>query len=137
MTRILGQYISLATATLGLAELILSFFIVEALLYMTIGPSGFAIAAQPLDTDLAAFGAVFALVTGGVATSIGMYRLEVCLEPRRRIADAAVAGIVAYPVLLLVTGGFQIGLTGWVAGQSHFRTAPITGRGSGHPSRRA
>jgi exopolysaccharide biosynthesis polyprenyl glycosylphosphotransferase len=114
MTRILCQYVSLETATLGLAELVLSFFIVEPLLYLTIGPSGFAIATRPLDTDLAAFAAVFALVTGGVATSIGLYRPEVCLDPRRRIAGAAVAGMVAYPVLLLATGGFQIGLTGWV-----------------------
>jgi len=119
MTRILGQYVSLATATLGLVELVLSFLIVETLLYLTTGPSGFPTAPLPLDSGLAFFGAVFALVTSGIAISIGLYRPEVCLEPRRRIASAAVAGIVAYPVLLLVTGGFQIGLTGrvvlWIA----------------------
>jgi len=115
MTRILGQYVSPATATLGLVELILSFFIVEALLCITTGPSGFSPAALPPDTGLTAFGAIFALVTGGAATSVGLYRPDVCLEPRRRVASAAVAGIVAYLVLLLlVTGSSQIDLTGWV-----------------------
>ncbi|HUB46658.1 MAG TPA: exopolysaccharide biosynthesis polyprenyl glycosylphosphotransferase [Acetobacteraceae bacterium] len=116
MTRILGQYISLATATLGLVELVLSFLIVETLLHVATGPSGFATAALPPVTGLAEFAAVFALVTGGIATSIGLYRPEVCLEPRQRIASAAVAGIVAYPVLLLlmVIDRSQTGLTGWV-----------------------
>ncbi|HUN44462.1 MAG TPA: exopolysaccharide biosynthesis polyprenyl glycosylphosphotransferase [Acetobacteraceae bacterium] len=115
MSRILGQYISLATATLGVVELVLSYFILETLLYAATGYSGASIAALPVDTGLASFAAVFALVTGGIAASIGLYRPEVCLEPRRRIASAAAAGIVAYPVLLLlVTGGFRIGLTAWV-----------------------
>jgi sugar transferase (PEP-CTERM system associated) len=114
MTRILAQYVSLATAALGLIELILSFLIIEAFLNM---PGGFAAvspATLPLDADLTRLAAMFAVITGGVATTIGLYRPEICRERRQLFVSAAVASLVAFPVLLLVSGGFHIGLTGWV-----------------------
>jgi len=114
MTRILAQYVSLATAALGLIELILSFLIIEAFLNMPGGVARLSPEPLPLDADLTALAAMFAVITGGVATTIGLYRPEVCLERRQLFVSAAVAGIVAFPVLLLVSGGFHIGLTGWV-----------------------
>jgi exopolysaccharide biosynthesis polyprenyl glycosylphosphotransferase len=115
MTRILAQYVSLETAALGLIELILSFLIVEA--FLNVVPGGLA-ALGPVSTGLEAkltdLAAIFALVTAGIATTIGLYRPEVCLERRRLVVTAAVAGIVAFPILLLVSGGFHIDLTGWV-----------------------
>jgi len=115
MTRILAQYVSPATAALGLIEMILSFLIIEAFVYITMDPTGHAAALFPLDADIAALGVVFAVVTAGIATTAGLYNPNVCLERRRLVSSALVAGIVAFPVLLLMSGSFQIGLTGRVA----------------------
>ncbi len=115
MTRILAQYVSLETAALGLFELILSFAIIEAFLIVVpgvlpeLGPI-----APSLDANLTNVAVIFAVVTAAIATTIGLYRPEVCLERRRLVVTAAVAGIVAFPILLLLSGTLHIGLTRWV-----------------------
>jgi len=111
MTRILAQYVSLATAALGLIELILSFLIIEAFLYMMMGPAGFGSAQFPLGTGIAILGVIFAVVTAGIAASAGLYNPKVCLERRRLVTSALIAGIVAFPILLLMGGSFQISRT--------------------------
>jgi sugar transferase (PEP-CTERM system associated) len=115
MTRILAQYVSLETAALGVIELILSFLIVEA--FLNIVPGGLAALrpmASGLDANLTILAIIFAVVTAGIATTIGLYRPEVCLERRHVVVTAAVAGLVAFPILLLVSGSFHIDLTRWV-----------------------
>jgi exopolysaccharide biosynthesis polyprenyl glycosylphosphotransferase len=112
MTRIIAQYVSLETAALGLIELILSFVIVEA--FLNVVPGGHAAlgpVSSGLDANLTDLAIIFAVITAGIATTIGLYRPEVCLERRRLVVTAAVAGLVAFPVLLLVSGSFHIGLT--------------------------
>ena len=115
MTRILAQYVSLETAALGLFELILSFAIIEAFLIVVpgalpeLGPI-----APSLDANLTNVAVIFAVVTAAIATTIGLYRPEVCLERRRLVVTAAVAGIVAFPILLLLSGTLHISLTRWV-----------------------
>src|ERR1700744_4521984 len=115
MTRILAQYVSLETAALGVIELILSFLIVEA--FLNIVPGGLAALrpmASGLDANLTILAIIFSVVTAGIATTIGLYRPEVCLERRHVVVTAAVAGLVAFPILLLVSGSFHIDLTRWV-----------------------
>jgi sugar transferase (PEP-CTERM system associated) len=115
MTRILAQYVSFETAALGLIELILSFLIIEA--FLNVVPGGLATLdpmSSGLDANLTNLAAIFAIVTAGIATTIGLYRPEVCLERQHLVVTAAVAGLVAFPILLLVSGGFHIYLTGWV-----------------------
>jgi exopolysaccharide biosynthesis polyprenyl glycosylphosphotransferase len=114
MTRILAQYVSLETAALGLIELILSFLIIEAFLNVPGGLAALSPMSSKLDANLTDLAAIFTVITAGIATTIGLYRPEVCLERRRLVISAAVAGIVAFPILLLVSGGFHIDLTGWV-----------------------
>ncbi len=114
MTRILAQYVSLETAALGLIELILSFLIVEAFLNVPGGPAALNLVSSGLDTHLTNLAAMFAVITAAIAVTIGLYRPEVCLERRRLVVTAAAAGIVAFPILLLVGGGFHISLTGRV-----------------------
>ena len=111
MTRILAQYVSLETAALGLFELMLSFAIIEAFLNVPGGLATLGPMTSGLDTNITNFAAIFAVVTAAIATTIGLYRPEVCLERRRLLMTAATAGLVAFPVLLLVSGGFHIGLT--------------------------
>jgi sugar transferase (PEP-CTERM system associated) len=115
MTRILAQYVSLETAALGLIELILSFLIVEAFFNIVPGgTAGLAPMSSDLDANFTNLAAIFAVVTAGIATTIGLYRPEVCLERRHLVVSAAVAGLVAFPILLLLSGGFHIDLTGRV-----------------------
>jgi sugar transferase (PEP-CTERM system associated) len=115
MARILAQCVSLETAVLGLVELILSFVIIEAFLNVPGGLAALGPMASGLAANLTDVAAMFALITAGIATTIGLYRPEVCLEKRRLVMTAALAGIVAFPILLLVSGSFHIGLTAWVA----------------------
>jgi sugar transferase (PEP-CTERM system associated) len=114
MTRILAQYVSLETAALGLFELILSFLIIEAFLNMPGGRAAIDPMAAGLDANLTNLAGLFAVITAGIATTIGLYRPEVCLERRRLVLTAGVAGLVAFPILLLVSGSFHISLTRWV-----------------------
>lgn len=113
MTRIVEQYVSLETAVLGLVELILSFLIVEAFLSLPGGLDALS-HASGLAINVTALGTTFALITIGAAVMIGLYRPDICLERRRLAANAAVAGTLAFPILLAVGGGFHIGLTGGV-----------------------
>ena len=115
MTRILAQYVSLETAALGLFELILSFAIIEAFLIVVPGVlAELGPIAPSLDANLTNVAVIFAVVTAAIATTIGLYRPEVCLERRRLVVTAAVAGIVAFPILLLLSGTLHISLTRWV-----------------------
>src|ERR1700728_4537059 len=100
MARILAQCLSLETAVLGLIELILSFLIIEAFLNVPGGLAALGPMASGLETNLTNLAAIFALITASIATTIGLYRPEVCLERRRLVVSAAIAGIVAFPVLL-------------------------------------
>jgi sugar transferase (PEP-CTERM system associated) len=114
MTRILAQYVSLETAALGLIELILSFLIIEVFLSVPGGLAALGPLSSGMAANLTALAAMFAVITASIAATIGLYRPEVCLEPRRLVVSAAAAGVVAFPILLLVSGGFHIDLTGWV-----------------------
>jgi exopolysaccharide biosynthesis polyprenyl glycosylphosphotransferase len=112
MTRILAQYVSVETAALGLIELILSFILGEA--FLSLVPVVLAAPGRGLAVSPNFIAAAFAVITGSIAATIGLYRPEVCLERQRLVVNAAVAAIVAYPILLLLSGGCHIGLTGWV-----------------------
>jgi sugar transferase (PEP-CTERM system associated) len=114
MTRILAQYVSLEMAALGLIELILSFLIIEAFLSVPGGLAALLPVTPGPDAHLTNLAAMFAVITAAIATTIGLYRPEVCLERRRLVASAAAAGLLAFPVLLLVSDGFHITLTLWV-----------------------
>ena len=44
------------------------------------------------------------------AAAIGLYRPEICIERRRLPINAGVAGLLAFPTVLVVNGSFHIGL---------------------------
>ena len=43
------------------------------------------------------------------AAAIGLYRPEICIERRRLLINTSVAGLLAFPAVLLVSGSFHIG----------------------------
>lgn len=112
MSRLLGQFVAAEMAVLGLCELALSFLAMYAMLGALgsplIVPAAGMAAAPPDSADLAA---VLALTVAGTAAAIGLYRPEMCLERRRLLVNAALAGVLALPAVLLVSGGFHIVLS--------------------------
>ena len=55
--------------------------------------------------------AVLALTIVCTAAAIGLYRPEICIERRRLLINAGVAGLLAFPAVLVVSGSFNIGLS--------------------------
>jgi sugar transferase (PEP-CTERM system associated) len=119
MTRILARYVSLEMAVLGLCEFTLSFLVIYAMLTAP-GALPVLVGASPPDgtttmpPDCINLAAVLAFTIAAIAITIGLYRPEICLEARRLVINAAVAGIVAFPAVLLVSDGFHIGLSRYV-----------------------
>jgi sugar transferase (PEP-CTERM system associated) len=54
---------------------------------------------------------VLALTIVCTAAAIGLYRPEICIERRRLLINAGVAGLLAFPAVLVVSGSFNLGLS--------------------------
>lgn len=115
MTRLLGHFVSAEVAMLVLCELALSFLVI----YLTLGilegaplkiaNSGAApLPAAPVSANLAA---VLAVTVACTTAAIGLYRAEIGGERRRLLVNAALAGILALPAVLVVSGSFSVGLS--------------------------
>jgi sugar transferase (PEP-CTERM system associated) len=116
MTRVLGRFVSLEMALLGLCELALSFLVIYAMLNAPgVVPVllGHASLATP-DTvagDTAALAALLACTVVLTAAAIGLYRPEICIERRRLLMNTVVAGVLAFPAVLVVSTSFNVGLS--------------------------
>ncbi len=115
MTRVLGRLMSLEMIVLGLFELALSFLVIYGMLTM---PGAFPVlteapgvsTAQTASPGTANLAAILALTIVLTAAAIGLYRPEICIERRRMLINAGVAGLLAFPAVLVVNGSFNIGL---------------------------
>ena len=95
MAVIVGKHVSVEMFALWAIEAALSFALIYALLTaeaLTAAPQ-----AHAADSALA-----LSLTVSGTALAIGLYRPEVLLRTRRLLLDAGVAGVIAFPALLLV-----------------------------------
>jgi sugar transferase (PEP-CTERM system associated) len=116
MTGVLGRFVSLEMALLGLCELALSFLVIYGMLPAPdmiaaaagIGAQVTAGSAVLNTTNLAAVLACTVVVT---AAAIGLYRPEICIERRRQLVNTVVAGLLAFPAVLVVTGSYRIGFS--------------------------
>ena len=97
MTRLLGRYVSLEMALLCMAELLLSFLALHAVLATT------APVVLPGLATQTNFSASVSLTIALSALAIGLYRPEVCLHGRRLLVASAVAGAVAFPLILILS----------------------------------
>jgi len=116
MTRVLGRLVSLEMAVLGLCELALSFLVIYGMLAMpgvlpALGEASGMGAAHAASLGIANLAGMLALTIVCTAAAIGLYRPEICIERRRLLINAGVAGILAFPAVLVVSGGFNIGLS--------------------------
>jgi len=111
MTRVLGRFVSLEMALLGLCELALSFLVIYLML-TTQSTLAERASAVGLFADSASLAGLLASIILMTAAVIGLYRPEICIERRRLLINTSVAGILAFPVVLFVTGSLHIGLPG-------------------------
>ncbi len=96
MAVILGKHVSLQMFALWAVEAALSF----ALIYALLG----AEAASGVPQDHAADNALaLALTVSGTALTIGLYRPEILHRTRRLLLDTGVAGVIAFPAVLVVS----------------------------------
>lgn len=116
MTRVLGRFVSFEMALLGLCELALSFLVVYAMLNAPgVAPVliGHATLASPytVANDTAGLAVLLSCTVVLTGAAIGLYRPEVCMESRRLLINTAVAGLLAFPAVVLVSGSFNVGLS--------------------------
>ena len=101
MRRITGSHVSLEMLLLWLVEFLLCCFVFYVLLLPS-HPDGAVIGvpANPLVT--AQHAALLAMTIGTISICIGLYRPEICMRTRRLLSNTLVAGLVAFPAVLLV-----------------------------------
>lgn len=116
MTRVLGRFVSLEMALLGLCELALSFLVIYAMLNapgvvpVLLGHSKLA-TPDTVARDTADLAALLACTVVLAAAAIGLYRPEICIERRRLLMNTVVAGVLAFPAVLVVSSCFDVGLS--------------------------
>ncbi len=116
MTRLLGRFVPLEMAVLGLCELALSFLVIYSMLAMPgvlpvlEQPSGVG-AVRAVAIDAVNLAAVLACTIVLSAAVIGLYRPEICVERRLLLVNAGAAGLLAFPAALVVSGSFNVGLS--------------------------
>ncbi len=100
MTKIFGYYVSPEMCFLWILEFFLSF----ALIYL-LSSSAFAASGSwaAFDYQVANRAAVLAFTVGLTAVALGLYRPEICLEKRRLVITSTVAGVIAFPAVIVVS----------------------------------
>ncbi|MEO9190404.1 MAG: sugar transferase [Acetobacteraceae bacterium] len=111
MTRTVGRYVAPEMAALWVAELVLAFVVVYAMMLTPPATDLLGASWRAIDLRLANHAALLACMLTGTAVAIGLYRPDICLDPRRVALNAAVVAVLAFPVALAVGGAFNGGLT--------------------------
>lgn len=97
MSRVLGRYVSLEMTLLWMAEVFLVFLVLHAVLGST------APVPLPGVSTQTNFAALVALTIALCGVLIGLYCTEVCLRWRRLLVATAMAGIVVFPLTLILS----------------------------------
>lgn len=108
MTRAVGRYVPPQVAVLWLAELALAFVVV----YAMAAPETLDMLGESwrqVDLHLANHAALLAVMLGSTAGAIGLYRPDICFDPRRVAIHAFLVALLAFPVALVVGSTFGAG----------------------------
>ena len=104
MTRLFEGFVALEMVVLGILELSLCFLVFYILLLpgeaAAVAGSGGMLG---LHFNTASHAAVLALTIGVISMTIGMYRPEICLQTRRLMVNSVVAGLLAFPAILVLS----------------------------------
>ena len=109
----LGRHLSLEMVLLCLAELLLSFVLIYAMLVTATLPETGMSAASILTirAESISLAAMLAFTIGAASITVGLYRPALCLERRHLLLCASVAGALAFPAILVVSETLQIRLS--------------------------
>jgi sugar transferase (PEP-CTERM system associated) len=107
-----AQYISIEMALLGLLELALSYLLIYCMLTVPGTLDTLFDASPEVTRRTAILAAMLALTVAGTAATIGLYRPEICLDRKRLLLNASVAGVLAFPAVALVSSGFNLTFSG-------------------------
>jgi len=110
MTRIFGHYVALEMFVLWLCEFLPCFLVLYLLLAQAAMPGAGMDADQWIDLTAADQAAVLSLTVGLASIAIGLYRPEICLQTRRLLINATVAGLLASVASLAVAAALGIDL---------------------------
>jgi len=117
MGRALSRYVPLDMAILGLIEIAVSFTVIHLMLSLpspaaALAGTGLLAGAVAMVTHQGnELAAALALSVGGVTLITGFRQPEICLDRKRLLGAACLAGLVAVPMFLLLSGGFVQGGT--------------------------
>ena len=107
MTRTVGRYVAPEMAALWFAELVLAFVVVYATIGTAPDPGMLGHTWSAVDFRVVPL----ALTFGLLALAIGLYRPEICLDPRRVALNGALVAVLAFPIALAVGGAVNGGLS--------------------------
>jgi exopolysaccharide biosynthesis polyprenyl glycosylphosphotransferase len=110
MQRVIGHYLTREMAVLGLIEAALSFAAIYAVVTLPGASAPRHDFIHTLPHDGFALAAVLVLVTA-TGLTIGLYRTDVCLDRKRRLATSGLAAAAACAILLAVSGDPRSGFS--------------------------
>ena len=110
MARIIAYYVSTEMALLGLFELILSFALIDLMLASQ-GPSTLMPSVMLASGGSLNLAAMLTITIGVAAATIGLYRPEALIDRNSLLISALVAGVVAFPVGLVIIDGAGFGIS--------------------------
>ncbi len=99
MAKRLGRYISPEMFFLWLLESLISSALIYTLIGVTGSNAGWWIAFDAAAADRAI---ALSLTVGVMAIAVGLYCPEICLQTRRLMVSSTVAGVLAFPAILIV-----------------------------------
>lgn len=103
MSRGPGSIASPEMVLLAAVEFLLSFLAFYVLLLPGEAVFGADGVANGLHHDTAQHAVILALAISATSLTIGLYRPEICLQTRRLLVNTVVAGLLAFPAVLLVS----------------------------------
>ncbi len=109
MTRLFDGFVALEMVVLGILEIGLCFLVFYILLLpgdvvqAAIVHNGLGHGLLGLNTETASHAAVLAMTIGVISMAMGMYRPEICLQTRRLLVNSVIAGVLAFPAILVLS----------------------------------
>lgn len=104
MARVLAHHVRKDMAWLGACELLLSATLVHGMLLSAGATPYFLVALLTPSWNEIYLAASVAIPIVVMAATMGLYRPQVCQDPRQLLVTATIAGIVASPIVFWVTG---------------------------------
>ncbi len=111
MTRVLTHHLRRDMAVLGLCEMTSSAILLGFLFASVHDWGGFASVSWPVGSSAMGLAGMIAVSVAGTAATLGLYRPQICRDPQRMLVVATIAGVIASPLILWISGSSLSGLT--------------------------